>query len=137
VSGISAKKDEAAYEECRCSSDKQQDRVPIGGLDGRWRSARGVEALRAALSESLRRSQYQQHCSDGKKELQSLRFHWPYSRRAKRKSQSTPIACQYQTVASTATWRVASWRERARKVSAATSAAMPRKRCAACATVMR
>ena len=26
------------------------------------------------------------------------------------------MACQYQTVASTATWRVASWRERARKV---------------------
>ena len=44
------------------------------------------------------------------------------------------MACQYQAVASTRIWRVASWRETARTVSAATSAAMPRKRWTAWAT---
>ena len=75
MSGIAAQKDEAAYEECRCGADKQQDRVPIGCLYGWRRGPCGVEALRAALGEGVRRSQYQQHCSDGKQWLKSTRFH--------------------------------------------------------------
>ncbi len=47
------------------------------------------------------------------------------------------MVCQYQTVESTMTWRVAMTRERASSQSAQTTAPMPRKRWAAWVKVIR
>ena len=74
------------------SAGQEEDGVAVGGLHGGGRGLRVVEALGAALQEG----------------------HWQNSSRTKRKSQRTPMACQYQTVASTTICRVAIWRETCR-----------------------
>ena len=48
-SGIAPEQDEAGDEQRGGSAHHEEDGVAVGCLDGRWRGARGVEALRAAL----------------------------------------------------------------------------------------
>jgi hypothetical protein len=89
--------------------------MAVGCLDGWRRGAGRIEALGAALDQR----------------------HWPYSSSRKRKIQSTPMVCQYQTMESTKTWRVASERERCSTTRAAMRPAMPRKRWIAWVIVIR
>ena len=93
-------------EDCGSRSTQQIDRMTVGCLHRRRRGAGVVQALRATLQEA--------HC--------------PYSSSAKRKIQSTPITCQYHTVASTSTWRVAMEREARSSANATISPPRPSSR---------
>ena len=78
--------------------------MAIGGLHLGRGGSRGVEALGATLSVGSRWLQGQQK----KGQIRKLAaFHWQNSNRQNSAIQRAPMACQYQTVASTITWRVA------------------------------
>ena len=89
--------------------------MAVGGLNGGGRGAGAVEALGTALTEGLDGHAEEEEAAEpepaepaffeeGLLEAGGERGrHWPNSRRRKRKIQSTPMTCQYQTVVSTKT----------------------------------
>ena len=125
-SAFSAKKQCAGEKKRGSRAPQQIDGMPVRRLYGRWSRAGRIKALGATLTPSAGRESHE----EGSRE-QSMAHHCPNSSSAKSRSHSTPIACQYQTVASTRIWRVSIRRERCSPASAVTSAPTPISRCAA------
>lgn len=87
---------------------QQKDGVAVSRLNRRRGGAGAVEALGTTLRLGDRDWAQGNPCE---RHEEPATLHWAYSRRANRKTQSTPITCQYQTAESTTTCRVAIWRE--------------------------
>ncbi len=87
-------------------ASEQDDGAAVGLLRLRRRGRRIVPALRAALS--LARTVKRQ-CH--RKDEEPAGAHWKKASRPKRKSQKTPMECQYQAAQSTKTWRFSICRE--------------------------
>lgn len=74
MSGIAAKKDETGEEEGRGCGGKEEDGVPVGGLHGGRRGARGVQALRAALRVGIQGHERQKNRCQQKQMVDVSRF---------------------------------------------------------------
>jgi hypothetical protein len=100
---------EGGGEESSGGEGEEDDGSTVGSL-GCGRSGGGVvEALGAALWMGWG-SESEDRCEESDS-AEVRRLHWKKAKRAKRKSQRIPMACQYQAAPSTMIWRVSRWRE--------------------------